>query len=118
MVASSVMPRASAVQVITTSPLSLLSCRSQLAEAMEREHCHSSDSQAAFVTPNYGVSTTSEIEWHYVYNPTDKQMRVLSLNGKALTEWPGERKEAPCSLQAVLPCAASHQQVQSLQNDT
>ena len=63
-----------------------------LREAMEREHCHSTDSQAPFKTPNYGVSTTSEIEWQYVCNPTDKQMQALSLDGgeTRLKEWPGE----------------------------
>eukprot|EP00966_Prymnesium_polylepis_P239099 5530144-Prymnesium_polylepis.1 len=63
-----------------------------LQEAMEREHILSKDSQAPFKTPNYGVSTTSEVEWHYVCNPTDKQMRALSVDeGKThLAEWPGE----------------------------
>jgi hypothetical protein len=46
-----------------------------------------------FVTPNYGVSTTSEIEYQYVCNPTDEQMRALSIDGKALIEWPGGEAE-------------------------
>ena len=56
---------------------------------MEREHVASADSQSAFLTPNYGVSTTSEIEWFYVYNPTDEQMRSLKLDGHSLSTWPG-----------------------------
>ena len=32
---------------------------------MEREHIQSADSQIAFSTPNYGVTSTSEIEWWY-----------------------------------------------------
>lgn len=55
--------------------------------AMEREHCDSSDSQLAFSTPNYGVTTTSEIEWWFVFNP-ERGLRKLRLS----EGWPQEEK--------------------------
>jgi hypothetical protein len=37
---------------------------------MEREHCVSADSTVTFTTPNYGIVTTSQIEYYYVVDPS------------------------------------------------
>ena len=41
-------------------------------QAMEREHTASDDSTDKFTTGNYGVTTTSEIEWNFIVQP-DKE---------------------------------------------
>ena len=41
----------------------------QLTTAMLREHCHSEDSAVEFTTSNYGITTTSQIEYHFVFDP-------------------------------------------------
>jgi hypothetical protein len=56
-----------------------------LHEAMEREHCASADSHAEFQTPNYGVKTTSAVEWWVVVEPTPARLLELGLDS-----WPGE----------------------------
>eukprot|EP00959_Pyramimonas_sp_CCMP1952_P090559 1895783-Pyramimonas_sp.AAC.1 len=33
---------------------------------MMREHCDAEDSAVEWTTQNYGVTTTPEIEWHFV----------------------------------------------------
>ena len=38
-----------------------------LQEAIEREHCASSDSNDPFTAPNYGTTTCSCIEFHFVH---------------------------------------------------
>ena len=60
----------------------------QLKEAMRREHCLSADSHSHFYSPNYGVNTTSEIEWHFVDDPDAPQI----LTKLGLTAWPHEEK--------------------------
>ena len=37
--------------------------------AMRLEHCTAADSADEFMTSNYGISTTPEIEWYYVVDP-------------------------------------------------
>jgi hypothetical protein len=37
--------------------------------AMKAEHCLRSTANKSFVAPNYGLCTTSEIEWYWVNNP-------------------------------------------------
>ena len=53
---------------------------------MEREHCSSVDSCLRFTTSNYGVCTTSEIEWLYVCDPEGGLGRVGE------SHWPSETK--------------------------
>ena len=69
----------------------------QLAVAMEREHCGSVDSQAPFTTTNYGVTTTSQIEYNFVVDPDD------ALRKLGLAAWPVEEKllEAQRALEAA-----------------
>jgi hypothetical protein len=55
--------------------------------AMEREHCDSTDSQFAFSTSNYGMTTTSEIEWWFVADPERGLRRLRLTDG-----WPQEEK--------------------------
>ena len=42
-----------------------------LLEAMTDEHTTAADSERYFLTDNYGVETTSEIEWTFVSNPDE-----------------------------------------------
>jgi hypothetical protein len=59
----------------------------QVLTGMQREHCNAEDSVIPFTTPNYRMSTTSRIEWWFVYDPTTgrKEMR--------LDEWPAEHPD-------------------------
>ena len=60
----------------------------QLAEAMRREHCASEDSKEIFLSDNYGVRTTSNIEWEFVRNPEGED----TLRKLGITAWPHEEK--------------------------
>ena len=62
-----------------------------LREAMEAEHCKRRDSRELFVTANYGISTTSELEYWYVVDPTRGE---TVLNGLGLERWPTEAHSA------------------------
>ena len=53
-----------------------------LQTAMRMEHCSSADSQDPFTTGNYGIRTTSEVEWHVVVDPVNG----LRLLAKVLAE--------------------------------
>ena len=57
-----------------------------LQEAMRREHCASADSKEYFTSANYGVTTTSQIEWLFVVEPQD------GLRKLRLAAWPHEQK--------------------------
>jgi NLR family CARD domain-containing protein 3 len=59
---------------------------SQLSTAMMREHCSSTDSLIEFTTANYGVTTTSRIEYHFVVDP-EKGLGKLGRDS-----WPVEKK--------------------------
>lgn len=63
-------------------------------EAMEREHCHSADSHAQFYTSNYGITTSSNIEWMFVLDPSARNLTKLGLD-----EWPKETKTLKPNLQ-------------------
>ena len=43
------------------------------------------DSEEKFETGNYGVSTTSKIEWFFVVDPTEDSLRKLDCD-----KWPKE----------------------------
>ena len=58
-----------------------------LQQAMADEHLHRSESTQEFTTNNYGVTTTSEIEWLYVVEGNSG----LNLLGRSL--WPEESVE-------------------------
>ena len=42
----------------------------RLADAIAREHCKSVDSHEDFTTPNYSVTTSSSVEFHFVVEPS------------------------------------------------
>ena len=53
--------------------------------AMEAEHTKKADAKLKFVTGNYGVTTSSEIEWWFVIDPTRERLARLRLE-----QWPAE----------------------------
>ena len=59
----------------------------QLEQAMKREHCASADSKEFFTSGNYGVTTTSQIEWYFVFDPNDG---LSKLHG-VVDDWPEEQ---------------------------
>ncbi len=61
-----------------------------LYEAMEKEHCESVDSEITFLASNYGINSTSKIEWNFVIDPSQRGLDKLNL-----TEWPSERSSVP-----------------------
>ena len=56
----------------------------RLADAIAREHCKASDSRDEFVTPNYSVTTSSEVEYTFIADPS---AGLASLRRDA---WPAE----------------------------
>ena len=60
----------------------------RLMQAMQREHCLMNDSCAVFETPNYQIRTTSEVEWHFVVEPTAATLAKLRIDGEVLVAWP------------------------------
>ncbi len=54
-------------------------------EAMVKEHCESADSDVEFFADNYGITTTSKIEWNFVADPSEKNLKKLLLE-----QWPQE----------------------------
>ena len=62
-------------------------------DEMEREHVLSTDSCAWFITSNYGVHTTSRVEWTFVTQP-ENGLQILELD-----EWPAENRQG----EGVLP---------------
>uniref|UniRef100_A0A7S3PZY4 Mono(ADP-ribosyl)transferase n=1 Tax=Chaetoceros debilis TaxID=122233 RepID=A0A7S3PZY4_9STRA len=61
-----------------------------LFEAMEKEHCDSSDSDDEFFSYKYHMSTTSRIEWNFVVDPSDENLQRLNIH-----EWPKEQVFCP-----------------------
>jgi len=62
-----------------------------LLEAMANEHCACADSKVNYTTGNYGITTTSEIEWAYVATPAKTPPGNLGIEA-----WPHEQ-EAKCA---------------------
>lgn len=56
----------------------------RLADAITREHCKCVDSLVEFTTPNYSVTTTSSIEYHFVVEPSTGLARL------GREAWPAE----------------------------
>ena len=50
------------------------------------EHCEREDADAPFTARNYGTTTTSRIEWHFVTDPT------AGLKACGIEEWPKETR--------------------------
>ena len=74
-------------------------CPDDMSEAVRCEHCECDDSHLEFLTGNYGVRTTSAIEYHFVVDPDPKRhansMRLGDRDGRADGrdfEWPFEEK--------------------------
>ena len=64
-----------------------------LDRAMLEEHCHAADSHAGFTSDNYGVHTTSEIEWLYVVEPSAPSVPV-ALGRLRYATWPQHARTA------------------------
>ena len=64
-------------------------------EHMEREHRERLDSDIVFTTGNYGISTTSEVEFLFVTDPSDDALASVlrpeqSLSSSRFGTWPEE----------------------------
>lgn len=55
---------------------------------MKREHCSMADALDLFTTPNYHVTTTSQVEWFYVVDPT------CGLIATGRDAWPAEQDQS------------------------
>ncbi|CAK0823877.1 unnamed protein product [Prorocentrum cordatum] len=60
--------------------------------AIEREHCLHEDSHVPFTTSNYGVTTTSAVEWAFVYlhQPQPPVEIVLQSGDRVSLDLPGD----------------------------
>ena len=67
------------------------------AEGMEAEHTKSADSAASFTTGNYGVKTSSLIEYYFVVDPSGKEAE--------LGPWPSEARLLEDASLCRKPCA-------------
>ena len=73
-------------------------------EAIEAEHLHRDDSLVDFLAGNYGVQTTSTVEWFFVVEPTPERLAKLGLPG-----WPVEADDRmPDRGRCREPCALDH----------
>ena len=73
-------------------------------EAIEAEHLHRDDSLVNFLASNYGVRTTSSVEWFFVVEPTPERLAKLGLPG-----WPIEADDRmPDRGRCRAPCALDH----------
>ena len=61
-----------------------------LTAAIVREHCASKDSELTFEAGNYGITTTSSIEYHFVLRPSEDKV----LHKLGISSWPCERRPA------------------------
>ena len=73
-----------------------------LIEAMRKEHCVAVDSQRDFVTPNYGITTTSQTEWLFVTDPLD------GLSELGLADWPSEQVRVQDEMERRQPLPLSY----------
>ena len=62
---------------------------------MRHEHTGEADSRSEFTSPNYRVTTTSEVEWHFVTDP------VGGLAATGREAWPIEQSMAESDDPAV-----------------
>jgi hypothetical protein len=61
-----------------------------LLPAMKAEHCFRSTANKPFVAPNYGLCTTSEIEWYWMNNPDLKLEHYNKTSQALLYKWTGK----------------------------
>ena len=61
--------------------------RPNVLEAMEADHLRGCDCDDEFTTGNYGVTSTSRVEWHFVADPAG------GLEHLGREEWPAESEE-------------------------
>ena len=54
---------------------------------MAHEHCYALDSHLPFLSGNYGINTTSEIEWWFVRAPGEAGLKECGLS-----KWPAEEE--------------------------
>jgi len=63
-------------------------------EGMRLEHCGKEDARIVFRAPNYGTTTTSEVEWHFCAatgaEPAEAAAAALSACG--FQDWPAEER--------------------------
>ena len=73
-----------------------------LDEAVHDEHCDQDDSQEPFTAENYGITTSSEVEYHFCASPDSTDFG----------EWPGERESVERShRRRVMPLRILHQRM-------
>ena len=56
-----------------------------LAAGMRKDHCNATDARIEFTTSNYGVTSTSEVEYWFVTDPTPERLARLGRSA-----WPRE----------------------------
>lgn len=75
-------------------------------EGMRREHEELPDAHNLFITPNYGMRTTSFVEWNFVKHPDDPSSEVLEALHTLETEIESRRSARGCSdEEPVLACS-------------
>ena len=67
--------------------------RNNMLDAMVADHTKRADSRLPFTTGNYGITTTSNIEWRFVYEPDQSQAEQESGEGEG-EQGEGEGEEA------------------------
>ena len=67
-------------------------------EAIRTEHCSRADSRTRFTTGNYGITTTSEVEFWFVYDPSAPILATLGLDCWPAETRGGEHPRQPQSL--------------------
>ena len=85
---------------------------SRIMDAMRAEYCSCADADDEFYAPNYGTTTTSRIEWHFVTNPT-----AAGLKACGIEEWPKETRnmgDAGAKPRVTKPLEAFEEERQSL----
>ena len=85
---------------------------SRIMDAMRAEYCSCADADDEYYAPNYGTTTTSRIEWHFVTNPT-----AAGLKACGIEEWPKETRnmgDAGAKPRVAKPLEAFEPERQSL----
>ena len=73
-----------------TSTIAPAATKDESINAMRAEHCAQADSSAEFTVMSYEVTTSSQIEWTLVTDPT-----AVGLASLGLGAWPPEMRTAP-----------------------
>jgi hypothetical protein len=76
--------------------------QARVLQAMAREHTGAADSRDEFTTPNYGVSTSPEVEWWFVVKPPEPPY-IWPLETRSIDDPAKMRTPMPsCELQRAL----------------